>query len=140
MNVKRVFSLLLTYCVVVGCLLVTGTAHEISMMPEALVQAETVEPRATDRFTVVIPAASALQASDAFSLDRGETVTISAEYTPTSASVDIGLLDESERFTYVSGSGGSVSGRISVSSTGKYVLVVRNNSSTAITISGTVRY
>lgn len=137
---KRVFRSMLTCCVAVGCLLVTCSAHEISTTPETSVQVETIEPRATDRFSVVVPAASALQASNAFSLDKGETVTISAEYTPTNASVDIGLLDEGGKYTYVNSTDGSISGKISVSSTGKYVLVVRNNSSKAITISGTVRY
>lgn len=73
-------------------------------------------------------------------LEYGETVTITASYSPASASVDFGLIDSDGVFYPVRGSNGSINQTIRIDLRGTYTFAVRNNSSYKVSVSGFVNY
>lgn len=97
-------------------------------------------PFAIGSFSMSIPAKSQAMANSSFSLAAGETVTIKASYYPFSASVDVGLVAPDGKFYYFNITNGSIDKTIQVSESGKYTLMVRNNSSNEIEVSGFVNY
>ena len=78
--------------------------------------------------------------STAFYLAAGETVTISASYTPKNASVDFGLIDKDNTFHYINTTSGSINETIRVPLNGNYFFAIKNNSGTSITVTGTINY
>lgn len=95
--------------------------------------------RSTGSFSMTISAGKYKKANTSFTLEAGETVTISATYTPRNASVDFGLVDANNTFTYINVTNGSIdNGVITVETRGTYTLAVRNNSSNQIDVSGFV--
>lgn len=75
-----------------------------------------------------------------FSMEAGETVTISCSYSPMNAKVDYGLLDSDGNFYYVSTSNGSMTGTFTINVRGQYRLAIRNNSGSPIAVTGFVKY
>lgn len=96
--------------------------------------------RASGKFSMDVPANSAVKASTSFPLEAGETVTIKASYSPFSASVDFGLIAPDGLFYSVNVTGGSVDQEIEVNQRGYYTLAVQNNSDDTISVSGYVNY
>lgn len=135
MRMKRFFCMVLACIAVIGCLSVNAGAVET-------VEAETsaVIARAANRFSTDIPGDSLYTDDKSFPLAVGETITISATYTPRSASVDFGFIAPDGLFYSVSGKNGSVDQTIQVSQRGDYTLAIRNNSSNTVSVSGFVNY
>lgn len=73
-------------------------------------------------------------------LEENETVTINASYSPLSASVDFGLIAPDGYFYYSNVKNGSINKTIRVDERGNYMLAVRNNSSSTISVVGFVNY
>lgn len=73
-------------------------------------------------------------------LDVGDKVVIKAAYTPFSAGVDFGIVDENNQFYYVTITGGDVDIEITITQRGYYRFGVYNNSSSLISISGYINY
>ena len=96
--------------------------------------------RASGSFNMTVPAKSILRADKSFPLESGETVTIKATYSPFSASVDFGLVDDNGKFHYLTVSNGTFDKTIKVDTRGNYVFAVRNNSGRSISVSGYVNY
>lgn len=96
--------------------------------------------RASGTFNVRIKANSTVYAGTSFPMDEGETVTIRATYTPSSASIDIGLVGPDNIFHYFNRRTGSIDKTIKIEKSGNYTLQIRNNSSSEVNLSGTVRY
>ena len=97
-------------------------------------------PLATNSFSMTVAAESLVAANSSFSLMVGETVTIKASYAPFTASVDFGLLDSDGVFHYFNVTNGSIDKTIEISTSGQYTLVVRNNSTDEVKVSGFVNY
>ena len=109
----------------------------------ALLEQETVkiiESRASGSFRTSIPGDAAVKLSESFSLEANETVTIDATFSPSTAKLDIGMIHPNGSFHYFSTTGGRVSKIVRVAEAGNYTLVIRNNSSYEIDISGYVNY
>lgn len=134
MRSKRIVCSLLTLVVMVSCLTISAYATEVE---EQKVFALT---RATGRFNMDIPGNSTVKADISFPLEIGETVAINAVYSPQSASVDFGLLAPDGLFYPVNTTDGSFDETIEVNQRGYYTLVIRNNSSYTISVSGFVTY
>ena len=83
MRLKKAFCLLLASVLTFACL--TLEAGAVQAEPEA--DTLSIE-RASGRFSVDVSKQSTFTADSDFFLDVGETVTITATYTPRSASVD----------------------------------------------------
>ena len=95
MRLKKLFCPLLALVLVVSCLGASANAKEVSSGGENMSVA-----RATERFTIDVPANTLRQANTSFPLDPGEIVTIKASYSPFSANVDFGLIAPNGRFYY----------------------------------------
>ena len=96
--------------------------------------------RATNDFTVTIPAGSSKSLHTAIPLTSGEKVTIQAHYLPKDAGVDFGLIYPDGTFHYVSASGGHINTTLTVGNPGDYKLAILNNSSQTITVAGYIKY
>lgn len=96
--------------------------------------------RSSKRFSLDVSADTLAKAGQSFALEQGETITINASYSPSSASVDFGYLDPDGLFHYVTATGGSVNYTFEVEERGSYTLAIRNNSSRTVSVSGYVNY
>ena len=135
MRLKKAFCLLLASVLTFACL--TLEAGAVQAEPEA--DTLSIE-RASGRFSVDVSKQSTFTADSDFFLDVGETVTITATYTPRSASVDFGLIAPDGLFYSLPGQRGSFSETFKIYQRGYYTLAIRNNSDSAVSVSGTVTY
>lgn len=134
LKIKRIMCALLTLAVMVSCLPASVCAAEVNSHKTFSVT------RATGQFSMEIPGETTVKAATSFPLVAGETVAINAVYTPQSASVDFGLLAPDGLFHPVNTTDGSFDETIRVNEKGNYTLVIRNNSSYTISVSGYVTY
>lgn len=140
MRLRRWICMILVCVLVVGCFSVpVEAAAVIETTPERTVLTSLI-PRATNSFSMTIPANMALSASSSFPLAAGETVTIKASYYPFSASIDVGLIAPDGNFYYVTVTNGSIDKTIQVNANGNYTLRFRNNSDVDVEMSGCVNY
>ena len=135
MWMKKRLSLALACALALSCLWVSAGAAEV-VTPEP----ELVVARATGRFSQDIPANTIVQTSVKLPLERGETVTIRAVYSPEYADVDFGLVDPDGLFHYINVTDGSVDTSIEVDQRGTYTFAICNNSSFSISVSGYINY
>ena len=75
-----------------------------------------------------------------FLVGSRETVRIRANYSPEDASLDFGLIDSEGVFHYINVTTGSIDKTIEVPENGSYTLMIRNNSSKSVIVTGIVRY
>lgn len=125
-----------TLCALLACLMLLSCTVKVSA---AGVRSDSVAPCATAQINQTINANSYVLSSS-FSMEKGEKVTYHVNYAPASAGVDCGVVDEGGTFQYLSSTSGSINGSIPIKTSGSYQLMVRNNSSVAVTIIGTVNY
>ena len=137
MQMKRIACLVLVCCFLLGTMVSPARAAEATSQTK---ESNIVIPLATNSFNMSIPANTKVRANTSFSMVVGETITIKASYAPFSASVDVGFIAPDGKFYYFNVTGGSIDQTITVSQTGQYTLQIRNNSSSAIQISGFVNY
>lgn len=153
MDLKKFWSFVLVCACVVGCF---GTASGASVSDDEIVYLEDLqcelldmsdidwvipETRSTESLNVSISGnGKKLLGSGSKSLAANETVTFDCTYTPSTASVDFGLIDSSNHFHYVNVTSGSIDQSIRISQSGSYYLAIRNNSSGTVTVTGTVSY
>lgn len=71
---------------------------------------------------------------------RYKAIWIRANYSPENASLDFGLVDSNEKFHYINVTTGSIDKTIEIPENGSYTLVIRNNSSKSVKVTGTVTY
>ena len=135
MWMRKQLSLALACALALSCLWVSAGAAEV-VTPEP----ELVVARATGRFSQDIPANTIVQTSVKLPLERGETVTIRAVYSPEYADVDFGLVDPDGLFHYINVTDGSVDTSIEVDQRGTYTFAICNNSSFSISVSGYINY
>lgn len=80
-------------CAILACAMIFGAfSIPVAEAKEAPVM-QIMEMRATGEFSFDIPAKTLMKASSGFPMEYGETVKITASYSPASASVDFGLID-----------------------------------------------
>jgi len=135
MGMKRYLCLLLACIAIFSCVSVPAAAADIGEQATGI-----TEPRATGKFDFDIPANTLMKASSSFPMEYGETVTITASYSPASASMDFGLIDSDGVFYPVRASNGSINQTIRIDLSGTYTFAVRNNSDYKAKVSGFVNY
>lgn len=140
MRLKRFFSMLLICMSMISCLCGNAAAVDSANDLPVVQVSNFAITRASAEFSMTIPAKTAYAASNSFSLEAGETVTIKASYTPFSASVDFGLLNSAGDFRYVNVTDGNIDKTILISERDNYTFAIRNNSSSSISVSGYVNY
>lgn len=135
MKIRRLFCLLLSCVLVVGCFTASAAAVVSSELDVVNVIA-----RATGQFKETIPANTVLHLGDSISLDKGETVSYDCSYTPRDANVQFGYIGVDGLFYGLSGYKGSIDKGIRVNQRGSYTLAIVNDSDEAVTVWGTVNY
>lgn len=96
--------------------------------------------RATGNLDWTIEANGTVLADTSFTMSAGETVRIRANYSPENASLDFGLVDSNEKFHYINVTTGSIDKTIEIPENGSYTLVIRNNLSKSVKVTGIVTY
>lgn len=132
---KRYLCLLFACISIFSCVPAQAAAADIEEQVT-----EITERRATGKFDFEISAKTLRKADTSFPMEYGETITITAFYSPASASVDFGLIDSDGVFYPVRGSNGSINQTIRIDLKGTYTFAVRNNSSYEVAVSGFVNY
>lgn len=94
--------------------------------------------RASGSFDWSIKSGTLMKSNQKLPLAADETVTITASYIPSDASVDFGLLSEDGYFYYINVNKGSIDKTIRVEERGNYMLAVRNNSDDTVSVVGYV--
>lgn len=135
MRSRKIFRVLLMCITLAACLTVNAGAVGAGDSGR-----DASAARASSRFNADIPGNIFFTANSSFPLDAGESVTIKASYSPSSASVDFGLVAPDGIFYYVTAAGGSVSKTFLIEESGHYTLAIRNNSGAEISVSGRVSY
>lgn len=138
---RRFLCVVMAGMMAIGCLCTgVGAADEINLTSEENKLTEVAIMRATGNFDGTIKANSESVLNPKFSLAAGETVRIRASYSPEDASMDFGLVDSDGIYHYINVKTGSIDKTIKVPENGSYTVLIRNNSSTSVKVTGTVRY
>lgn len=111
-----------------------------SNIPQNYTESSTQIIKASGSFNIRIDAHNKTITGTILHLSAGDTVQICANYSPSNSRIDFGLLDSSGAFHYISTTTGKIDKIIRVPELGNYRLAIKNNSSTAVRISGFVHY
>lgn len=135
MKIKKCVGLMLALVLAVSSLGTPAVATEIQN-DELVAEFQ----RSTGSFSVTVSPGKTKKANTSFTLEAGESVTVDMSYTPGNASVDVGLVDSNNVFTYFNATSSPVdSGVITVTKRGTYTLAIRNNSSNQVDATGYVK-
>lgn len=120
---RKIVREVLACMVIMGTLCVSaGAVSELVAPPGTLEKDTTMGVFASGSFSMSVSPYGKSEASTAFPLEAGETVSISAVYTPENASMDFGLVDSDGVFHYFNVTNGSVDKTIRVNENGNYTL------------------
>lgn len=97
-------------------------------------------PQTTDSINIVLAGKSTQAVTSFLSLSANDVVTFNCSYSPSSASLDFGVITSSGKFYSVNVKGGSFQRSIGISQAGSYAVAVRNNSSQTVRVVGFVNY
>ncbi|MGN8875013.1 hypothetical protein [Pseudoflavonifractor sp. HCP28S3_F10] len=139
MRVKRTTCAVLLGMVLLNGLCGGAQAAEALEADQGWAEIVIVE-RATNEFNMTISAKKVGTGSITLPLKAGDIVTVNAAYSPSTASVDVGLIDSDGMFHYVNITGGVIDVSIQVKEAGNYRLGIRNNSGYSIKATGYVDY
>ncbi len=131
-RIKRIMCLVMAIGMIFGCFTVNVVASETSLKEAAL--------RASGSFKITIEPSVIAKGNTKLPLEKGETVTVKAAYTPYPTSVDVGLIDEEGIFHYTTVENGSIDVTFSISERGNYIFGIRNNGDSDIEVSGYIKY
>ena len=149
MNCKNRLKAVAACVALLGCLSMQSPAfavqcdvtHDVSTNSLLEHQIDSlIESRATETYFVKISANTLSKASSSFSMSAGETITIDATYSPSTAKLDVGLIASDGSFHYFTATGGRISKTIEMTEAGTYTLAFQNNASYKVTVSGSVNY
>ena len=108
--------------------------------PSAITQdTDEASPLTTGSLNTTVPPFYS-KAVGQISLQRGNVITFNCSYSPSSASVDFGVIAPNGRFYYINVKGGSINQAIRISQSGSYTVAIRNNSSQIVRVVGFVNY
>ena len=149
MNCKNRLKAVAACVALLGCLSMQSPAfavqcdvtHDVSTNSLLEHQIDSlIESRATETYYIKISANTLSKASSSFSMSAGETITIDATYSPSTAKLDVGLIASDGSFHYFTATGGRISKTIEMTEAGTYTLAFQNNASYKVTVSGSLNY
>lgn len=149
MNCKNRLKAVAACVALLGCLSMQSPAfavqcdvtHDVSTNSLLEHQIDSlIESRATETYYIKISANTLSKASSSFSMSAGETITIDATYSPSTAKLDVGLIASDGSFHYFTATGGRISKTIEMTEAGTYTLAFQNNASYKVTVSGSANY
>lgn len=97
-------------------------------------------PQTTDSINIVLAGKTIQAATPFLSLSANDTVAFNCSFSPSSTSLDFGVLSSSGKFYSVNVKGGSIHQAIGINQSGSYAVAVRNNSSQTVRVVGFVNY
>ena len=151
MRIKRLICMLLVCATMIcGSFTLAGAVQA----PGDIIWMEDMEWDLLDPSTVIYDGAAPLttgsvntdispfstKAISQISLKSGDALTFNCSYSPSSASMDFGVIASSGQFYYINVKGGSISQAIRISQDGSYAVAIRNNSSQTVRVVGFVDY
>lgn len=137
-KVKRLACVGIVLCMIMCTSL--GMSTSAMNVNEPPINSETFVTRATGKFSMSVPANTLRKADTSFPMESGETVTINAVYSPSSAEMEFGLIGPDGRFYYFTVNNGSIQKTIKITTRGNYTLAVKNNSAKEVDVSGYVNF
>ena len=149
MNCKNRLKAVAACVALLGCLSMQSPAfavqcdvtHDVSTNSLLEHQIDSlIESRSTETYYIKISANTLSKASSSFSMSAGETITIDATYSPSTAKLDVGLFASDCSLHYFTATGGRISKTIEMTEAGTYTLAFQNNASYKVTVSGSVNY
>lgn len=154
MKSKKMVCMLLAFTVIANCIIAQVNAAEVYNEPIWLedMACELINPsnlefweecailRASGSINGNISAYSMSTVFSPVFLQARNTVTINCSYSPSSASMDFGVIAPDGKFYYVNVKEGSINQPIRVNQTGDYSVAIRNNSSQTVSVVGFVEY
>ena len=99
-----------------------------------------IMPQSQGQVDENFPAHSLCPMDNSIPLEANDIVTFNCSYSPSSASVDFGVIAPNGRFYYINVKGGSINQAIRISQSGSYTVAIRNNSSQTVRVVGFVNY
>lgn len=132
MRTKRILCFAMSVMIVFSSICLTAQAVENP--------GNAVVPCATANFSTTIESGTITQGGTPLTLEAEEKVTIKASYTPYSAKLDVGLIDEDGIFHYKSVSNGTIDVTITINTRGSYTFAIRNNAKYSVEVSGYINY
>lgn len=137
-KIKRLACVGIVLCMLMcSSLGMTISAMDVNEPPR---NSETFVTRATGKFSMSVPANTLRKANTSFPMESGETVTINAVYSPSSAQMEFGLIGPDGRFHYFTVSSGSIQRTIKITTRGNYTFAVRNKSRNIVDVSGYINF
>lgn len=134
MKIKKCLGVMLALSLAIGSLGISTTAAEPQNNEETVLAIE----RVSGHFSETVSAGKTKKLGSAISLQVNETVNFNASYSPRSASMDFGVVDSNNVFTYINVTNGSVDGGVTVTTSGQYTPAIRNNSSDSVYVTGII--
>lgn len=154
MKSRRSLYVLLACAALASCIITQANAAEVQNDPIRLedmmcewIDLSTFESweecaklRSVGSINGNISAHSISAVSPSIFLPARSTVTFNCSYSPSSASMDFGVLTPDGRFYYINVKEGSINQAIEISQAGSYSVAIRNNSSQTVSVVGFVEY
>lgn len=140
MQKKRIACMVMVCVLLIGTIAVPASAEETTPAAREILLSHSLNPLATDSFSMSIPAKSKALDNSSFPMKNGETITIKASYSPYTAKVDVGYVAPDGKFYCVPVTDGSIDLTMQVNQSGNYTIQIRNNSNVEIHVTGTVNY
>lgn len=127
--------------VIAACILLSAMVGENALASfQRIAVNQDYQIMSTEKISVSIPANTAVQIKTGFSLEVGESVTIKASYSPFTASLQYGLMGSDHLFYGYSSSDGKIDDVLTVAQAGVYYVVLKNNSSVPVSVTGYINY
>lgn len=151
MRIKRLICMLLVCATMIcGSFTLAGAVQA----PGDIIWMEDMEWDLLDPSTVIYDGAAPLttgsvntdispfstKAISQISLKSGDALTFNCSYSPSSASMDFGVITSTGRFYHINVKEGSINQAIRISQDGSYAVAIRNNSSQTVRVVGFVDY
>lgn len=102
--------------------------------------AEIPVPYTTARLERTVSANHTSAASGTIIMEANTYIKFNCSYSPSSASMDFGVIDSTGRFYFINVKGGSICQTIQISQRNSYTVAIRNNSSQTVRVVGFVEY
>lgn len=152
MKWKKLITLCLSCMIMISCIPIKAHADDLyrPMIHMKDMKCEQINPqdaalledeyllRGSDSINGTVSAYSAAVGNRAFYLSSDSTITFNCSYSPSSASMDFGVIAPDGKFYYIKE--GSIYQAIRVDQTGNHSVAIRNNSSQTVRVVGFVDY
>ena len=97
-------------------------------------------PLATGQIDQSISGKTIIYVTNLIDFNADDTVSFNCSYSPSSASMDFGVIASSGQFYYINVKGGSINQTIGINQAGSYAMAIRNRSSQTVRVVGFLEF